>query len=155
MPETTTLPLAPMTPDAAISAFSYLRTVQAEDVEATRGFAGTEPRMPELLVDADERIVIPVTALPGPEAGEPTAEMFALEALGRVLVATLRTWAQAGPDAAEGIAGAVIDFVVQFLTDDHEDVAEVLRQLEAVGVGQALAAHPAPAGAHLVRLSIA
>ncbi|WP_331728619.1 hypothetical protein [Streptomyces sp. NBC_00158] len=105
--------------------------------------------------DEDGRIVVPVTALPGPEAGEPTTEMFALEALGQVLVSTLRIWAQAGPEAAEGIACAVIDFVLQFLTDDHEDVAEVLHQLEAVGVGQALAAHPAPAGAHLVRLSIA
>lgn len=34
-------------PDAAISAFSYLRAVQADDVEAAREFAGTEPRMPE------------------------------------------------------------------------------------------------------------
>ncbi|MFJ6785887.1 hypothetical protein [Streptomyces yangpuensis] len=40
--------------------------------------------MAELLVDVVERIVVPVTALPGPEAGEPTTEMFALEALGRV-----------------------------------------------------------------------
>ncbi|KIF05639.1 hypothetical protein PL81_11820 [Streptomyces sp. RSD-27] len=154
MPDTTALPLAPMTPPAAISAFSYLRAVQAQDVEAAREFAGAEPRMAELLVDAVERIVVPVTALPGPEAGEPTAEMFALEALGQVLVATLRIWAQAGPEAAQGIACAVIDFVLQFLTDDHEDVADVLRQLEAVGMGQALAAHPAPDGAHQVRLSI-
>ncbi|MFB7982947.1 hypothetical protein [Streptomyces vinaceus] len=154
MPETTALPLAPMTPHAAISAFSYVRAVQAQDVEAAREFAGAEPRMAELLVDAVERIVVPVTALPGPEAGEPTTEMFALEALGQVLVSTLRIWAQAGPDAAEGIACAVIDFVLQFLTDDHEDVAEVLRQLEAVGVGQALAAHPAPDDARRVRLSI-
>lgn len=80
--------------------------------------------------------------------------MFALEALGRVLVTSLRTWAQAGPDAAEGISCAVIDFVVQFLTDDHENVADVLRQLEAVGVGQALDAHPALDGALPVRLSI-
>jgi hypothetical protein len=36
----------------------------------------------------------------------------------------------------------------------HEDVADTLRQLEAVGVGQALAAHPAPAGAHPVRLNV-
>ncbi|WP_445270407.1 hypothetical protein [Streptomyces sp. DSM 41634] len=153
MPDTTA-PLAPMTPHAAISAFSYLRAVQADDVEAAREFAGTEPRMAELLVDVVERIVVPVTALPDPEAGEPSTETFALEALGRVLVASLRTWAQAGPDAAEGIARSVVDFVVQFLTDDHEDVAEVLRQLEAVGVGQAIAAHPAPAGSHPVRLSI-
>jgi hypothetical protein len=36
---TTNMPLAPMTPDAAISAFSYLRAVQADDVEAAREFA--------------------------------------------------------------------------------------------------------------------
>ncbi|MFH7340753.1 hypothetical protein [Streptomyces sp. KHY 26] len=64
---------------------------------------------------------------------------------------SLRIWAKAGPDTAEGIARAVIDFAQQFLTDDHEDVADTLRQLEAVGVGQALAAHPAPTGVHPVR----
>ncbi|MER7764776.1 hypothetical protein [Streptomyces sp. NPDC097619] len=116
MPETTALPLAPMTPHAAISAFSYLRAIQVQDVEAAREFAGAEPRMADLLVDPVERIVAPVTALPGPEAGEPTTEMFALEVLGQVLVATLRTWAQAGPAAAQGITCAVIDFVVRFLT---------------------------------------
>ncbi|MEU3721497.1 hypothetical protein [Streptomyces sp. NPDC031705] len=42
---------------------------------------------------------------------------------------------------------------MQHLTDDHENVADVLRQLEAVGVRQALDAHPAPDSAHLVRLS--
>ncbi|MDX3538134.1 hypothetical protein PV721_28065 [Streptomyces sp. MB09-01] len=153
MPDTTA-PLAPMTPHAAISAFSYLRAVQAGDVEAAREFAGTEPRMAELLVGVVEQLVDVVTALPDPEAGEPSTETFALEALGRVLVASSRRWAQAGPDAADGIARSVVDFVVQFLTDDHEDVAEVLRQLEAVGVGQAIAAHPAPAGSHPVRRSI-
>jgi hypothetical protein len=142
---TTNMPLAPMTPDAAISAFSYLRAVQADDVEAVRGFASGEPRMPELLVDVAMRIVVPVTALPGPESGEPCADTFALEALGRVFVTSLRTWAQAGPGTAEGIARSVIDFATQFLTEDHEDVADTLRQLEAVAVGQALDAHPAPA----------
>ncbi|MFE9454510.1 hypothetical protein [Streptomyces sp. NPDC006739] len=151
---TTDMPLTPMPPDAAISAFSYLRAVQADDVEAAREFAGGEPRMPELLVDVVERIVVPVTALPGPEAGEPCADTFALEALGRVFVTSLRTWAQAGPDTAEGIARSVIDFALQFLTEDHEDVADTLRQLEAVGVGQALDAHPAPAGSHPVRLTV-
>ncbi|MET9995191.1 helix-turn-helix transcriptional regulator [Streptomyces mutabilis] len=57
---TTNMPLAPMTPDAAISAFSYLRAVQADDVEAAREFASGELRMPELLVDVVERIVVPV-----------------------------------------------------------------------------------------------
>jgi glyoxylase-like metal-dependent hydrolase (beta-lactamase superfamily II) len=63
-----------------ISAFSYLRAVQADDVEAAREFASGEPRMPELLVDVAMRIVVPVTALPRPEAGEPCADTFALEA---------------------------------------------------------------------------
>ncbi|MEV0695064.1 hypothetical protein [Streptomyces sp. NPDC050388] len=151
MPDTT--PLTPMTPHAAISAFSYLRAVQADAVDAAREFAGAEPRMPGLLVDVAERIVVPVTTLPGPEAGEPCEDTFALEALGRVFVASLRIWAQPGPDTAEGIARAVIDFAAQFLTEDHEDVADTLRQLEAVGVGQALDARPAPTGAHPVRLT--
>ncbi|MEW2514767.1 hypothetical protein [Streptomyces sp. NPDC046870] len=103
--------------------------------------------MLELVVDAATRIVVPVTALPGPVAGEPCADTFALEALGRVFVTSLRIWAQAGPDAAESIALAVIDFAQQFLTDDREDVADTLRQLEAVGVGQALDAHPVSGGA--------
>ncbi|MEV7676242.1 hypothetical protein [Streptomyces sp. NPDC088752] len=93
MSEIASLPLASMTPDAAISAFSYFHAVQAGDVEAARGFDVPEPRMAELLVDVVERIVVPVTALPGPEAGEPSTEMFALEVLGQVLVDTLRTWA--------------------------------------------------------------
>ncbi|GAB2795200.1 hypothetical protein GCM10027073_29220 [Streptomyces chlorus] len=85
MPDTTT-PLAPMTPDAAISAFDYLRAVRAGDVEAAREFAGAEPRMPALFMDVAERIVVPITALPGPDAGEPCEVTFALEVLGRVFV---------------------------------------------------------------------
>ncbi|MET9450835.1 hypothetical protein [Streptomyces cinerochromogenes] len=148
-----TAPLAPMTLHAAISAFNYLRAVQADDIEAAREFADAEPQMPELLVDAATRIVVPVTALPGPEAGKPSEDTFALTALGRVFMTSLQIWAQAGPDTAEGIARTVIDFAQQFLTEDHEDVADTLRRLEAVGVGQALDTHPAPTGAHPVRLT--
>ncbi|MCX2926314.1 hypothetical protein [Streptomyces sp. NEAU-W12] len=46
----------------------------------------------------------------------------------------LRNCAQAGPDTAEALARAVIDLVVRLLTEDHENVADVLRPLEAVGV---------------------
>ncbi|MER6146794.1 hypothetical protein ACWCQB_23730 [Streptomyces hirsutus] len=56
-------PLAPMTPDAAVSAFDRLRAVQAGDAEAAAEFADAEPRMPALLVDVAERIVVPITAL--------------------------------------------------------------------------------------------
>ncbi|MES4886326.1 hypothetical protein ABVB69_38680 [Streptomyces sp. NPDC000349] len=57
----------------------------------------------------------------------------------------------------KGVAHAVIAFVRQVLTkEEHgEPVADVLRQMEAVGVGQALNAHPAPAGSNPVRLTIA
>jgi hypothetical protein len=52
---TIALPLAPMTANAAISAFNYLWAVQT----AAR-FATEEPPLPALLVDVAERIVIPV-----------------------------------------------------------------------------------------------
>jgi hypothetical protein len=71
--------------------------------------------------------------------------------LGQVFLTTLHAWEEAGPDAAVGIARAVIAFTEQILAEDQEDVADILRRLEAVGVGQALDAHPAPAGAHSVR----
>jgi hypothetical protein len=55
-----------MTSDGTVSAFKCLRAVQAGDVEAAREFAGAEPRMPEPRVGIVERIMITVTALPGP-----------------------------------------------------------------------------------------
>ncbi|MFJ8470214.1 hypothetical protein [Streptomyces swartbergensis] len=86
----------------------------------------------------------------------PCDDSFTLEAVGRVLVATLCGWAQAGPNAVEGIAHAVIAFARQVLTREEcgETVADVLRQMEAVALGQALDAHPAPAGAHPVRPTV-
>ncbi|MER6151256.1 hypothetical protein ACWGPD_09745 [Streptomyces hirsutus] len=102
-----TVRLIPMTPDAAISAFNYLRAVEASDTEAAAGFAKADLRMPALLVDVAERIIVPVTALCGLNP-DPCNDSFALAAVGQVLVATLRGWAQAGPDAAEGIAHAII-----------------------------------------------
>ncbi|MEU7052582.1 hypothetical protein [Streptomyces eurythermus] len=138
-----------MAPDAVLSAFGYLRAVEAGDTEAAADLADAEPRMPALLVDAAERIIVPVTSLCGIDR-DPCDHSFALEAVGHVLVATLRGWAQAGPDGVEGIARAVITFVRQVLTQEEcgETVADVLRQMEAVGFGQALEAHPAPSGAH-------
>ncbi|WP_367140619.1 MULTISPECIES: hypothetical protein [Streptomyces] len=111
--------------------------------------------MPALLVDVAMRIVVPITSLPGPEGGRAVRGHLRLGGP-RAHPGDLSADLGAGraPDTTEGIARVVIDFAVQFLTEDHEDVADVLRQLEAVGVGQALDAHPAPAGAHPVRLAI-
>ncbi|MER5690124.1 hypothetical protein, partial [Streptomyces sp. NPDC002205] len=127
-------PLAPMTPDAVLIVFGYLRAVEAGDTEAATAFAGAEPRMPELLADAAERIVVPVTALCGIDP-DPCDDSFALEAVGKVLVATLRSWAQTGPDAVEGVAHAVIAFVREVFTEEErgESVADVMLQMEDVG----------------------
>ncbi|MFF0451704.1 hypothetical protein ACFYT4_36100 [Streptomyces sp. NPDC004609] len=46
------------------------------------------------------------------------------------------------PGGPKARAHTVIDFAGQILTDDHVDVADVLRRLEAVGVGQVLDAQP-------------
>ncbi|WP_328622909.1 hypothetical protein [Streptomyces sp. NBC_00354] len=104
-----------------------------------------------LLVDIAQRVVIPVTNLPDPGTeGVPCDDSFALFELGICFLGTLRSWhEQAGPAAAEGIARAVIRFTVQILTEPHEDVADILEQLMAVALGQALDAHPAP-GPHPV-----
>lgn len=60
------------------------------------------------------------------------------------LVPGLLNWTQAGPDTAKGIAQAAIRFTREILTQEHEDVADILRQMEAIGLCQAFDAHPAP-----------
>ncbi|MBT2459763.1 hypothetical protein [Streptomyces sp. ISL-86] len=155
MPETTTMPLAPMTPHAVMSAFNYLRAVEAGDTEAAAEFVAAEPRMPALLLEVAERIVIPVTNLPGQDQEEvPCDASFALFELGICFLGTLRSWhEQDGAEAAAGIALAVIRFTAQILTQGHEDVVDVLHQLNAVALGEAMEAHPAPAGARTVRIT--
>lgn len=135
------VPLVPLTPGAAINAFGYLRAVQGGDTEAAAGFADADPHMPAPLVDVAERIIVPVASLCGLDP-DPYDDSFALEAVGRLLVAILRNWSvMAGPGTTEGIGRTVIGFVAHTLTEeDRQDVADVLRELEAVGVGQALEA---------------
>ncbi|WP_030222958.1 hypothetical protein [Streptomyces bikiniensis] len=145
MPENTvTVPLAPMTPDAVMDVFDHLRAVSVEDTEFAGELAVAEPRMPELIVDIVERIVVPVTAV-GERVPEPCDESFALDALGNVFVTTLRTWATAGPDTAEPLARTALHLIAQLLVEDHEDQADVLEHLNSVALHQALQAHPAPA----------
>ncbi|MFD5891630.1 hypothetical protein ACFWHQ_37500 [Streptomyces sp. NPDC060334] len=153
MSETVTMPLTPMTPHAVMSAFNYLRAMEAGDTEAAAEFIAAEPRMPALLIEVAHHIVIPTTNLPDrDEKAVPCDSSFALFELGICFLGTLRSWhEQADADAAPGLALAVIRFTTQILTQDHEEVADVLQQLNAIAFGQALAARPAPAGAHPVR----
>jgi hypothetical protein len=72
--------------------------------------------------------------------GEPCAHSFLAAALGRLLLELFcHGVCLAG---APGIADTITRFTENILTEDHGDVADVLRQLEAAGMKQAMEAHP-------------
>ncbi|MFC7934050.1 hypothetical protein [Streptomyces cinereoruber] len=145
MPEnTTTAPLIPMTPQAVMDVFDHLRAVSVDDSEFADELVAAEPRMPELIVDVAERIVVPVTAV-GARTAEPCDDSFVLDALGSVFVTALRAWATAGPDTAEPLARTALHLIAQLLVEDHEDLADVLEHLNTVALHQALQAHPTSA----------
>ncbi|MFH8476896.1 hypothetical protein [Streptomyces sp. NPDC018000] len=121
-------------------AVAYIRAVQARDVDTACAVAqqcGPEPR--GLLLDVAERVILPVTALDG-QAKEPRADSFALEALGRILAGALRADDDGCPAQVVVISRTIIRFTAEALTEDGQDVAEVLAQLEAAGVEQSVAA---------------
>lgn len=153
MPKTNTTPLAPMDPDTAFSAFRYHLAVQARDIDAACEVPDTEPQLDKLLADVAERIITPVTALPGPDR-EPCEDSFALEAPGRIRLGILRAEDDVCPAPAPGITQAIIRFTEEILTEDHEDpedvadVADVLEQLAAVAVNHGSRCPPRPGGVH-------
>jgi hypothetical protein len=135
-----------MHPDDVSDAFAYIQAVQARDVDtACTVVKELGPELRRLLLDVAERVIVPVTALDDQDE-ELHADSFALEALGRIFLEVLRD--------GNALCPAVDTAIARILTEDHQYVADVLRQLETVGVGQALDAHPAPAGAHPVCLTI-
>ena len=143
MPENTvTVPLAPMEPEDVASAFAYIRAMQARDIDAARAvIEGTGMRMRRLLLDVAARVFIPVTAVDDRD-GEPCAHSFLAAALGRLLLEVLCVDDDVCPAFPPGIAQTIIRFTEDVLTEDHGDVAGVLRQLEAAGMEQAMEAHP-------------
>jgi hypothetical protein len=141
MPENTvTAPLAPMEPEDVADAFAYIRALQADDIETACAVVdGMGPEVLKMLLDIAARVFIPVTAVDDHD-GEPCAHSFLAAALGRLLLELLcHGECLAG---APGIAKTIIRFTETILTDDHGDVADVLRQLEAAGMKQAMEAHP-------------
>ncbi|WP_331755418.1 hypothetical protein OG936_39520 (plasmid) [Streptomyces sp. NBC_00846] len=111
MPKSTTVtPLAPMDPDDIISAFAYIRAVQARDVEtACAVVEEIGPELRQLLLDVAERIIIPVTAVDDRDR-DLSGESFVVEALGRMLLDILRVDDDVCPAACPGIAQAIIRF---------------------------------------------
>ncbi|MFD3334730.1 hypothetical protein ACFWV1_19060 [Streptomyces sp. NPDC058700] len=127
MPENTvTTPLAPM---------------ELDDIDTACAIADdTGPELHRMLLDVVVRVFIPVTAADDHD-GEPCAHSFLAAALGRLLLELLcHSVCLAG---APGIADTIVRFTENILTEDHGDVAGVLRQLEAAGMKQAMEAHPA------------
>ncbi|GAA4704360.1 hypothetical protein [Streptomyces youssoufiensis] len=92
-----------------------------------------------LLLDVAARVFIPVTAVDDHD-GEPCEHSFLVAALGRLLLGFLcHGVCLAG---ARGIAGTILRFTENILTEDHGGVSEVLRQLEAAGMKQAIGGAP-------------
>ncbi|RSS83409.1 hypothetical protein EF919_39220, partial [Streptomyces sp. WAC02707] len=93
-----------------------------------------------MLLDVAARVFIPITAEDDRD-GEPCAHSFLAAALGRLLLELLcHGVCLAG---APGVARTIILFTENILTEDHGDIADVLRRLEAAGMKQAMEAHPA------------
>jgi hypothetical protein len=139
----TTEPLTPMHPDDVAGAFAYIRALQARDIDTAGAVANdTGPELRQLLLDVAARIFIPVTALDDCD-GEPCPHSFLAAALGRLLLEVLRHGDGACLAFPPGIAQTIVRFAESILTEDQGDVADVLRQLEAAGMRQAMEAHPA------------
>ncbi|MGZ2362373.1 hypothetical protein LRE75_37955 [Streptomyces sp. 372A] len=143
MPENTvTAPLTPMEPEDVAAAFAYLRARLVGDHDTAGAVAddtGTE-QLHRLLMDVAARVFIPVTAADDHD-GEPCAHSFLAAALGRLLLELLCHGVCLA--SLPGAADTITRFTNNILTDDHGDVAGVLRQLEAAGMRQAMEAHPA------------
>ncbi|WP_333745978.1 hypothetical protein [Streptomyces sp. IBSBF 2950] len=138
MPKTTTA-LAPMDPDDIIVAFTYIRACHAGDVRTAGSVAqhvgGSDMR--QLLLDVAERIIIPVTAVDGQDK-DPSADAFVVEALGQLILEILRVDDDVCPGMPPGITKAIIRFTEKVLTEDQQNVADVLGRLQAAGAEQAV-----------------
>ncbi|MFJ2232087.1 hypothetical protein [Streptomyces halstedii] len=140
MPENTvTAPLAPMERGDVVDAFAYIRALQADDIDMACAVANdTGPELPQQLLDVAARVIIPVTAVDDCD-GEPCAHSFLAAALGRLLLKMLCD-GECLP-GAPGIADTIVRFTGNILTEEHGDVADVLRRLEAGGTEQAMEGH--------------
>ncbi|MFJ8195244.1 hypothetical protein ACIQ8D_36745 [Streptomyces sp. NPDC096094] len=93
-------------------------------------------------MDVAARIFIPVTTVDACD-GEPCAHSILAAALGRLLLEVLCHADGACLAFPPGIAQTIVRFTENILTEEHSDVADVLRQLEAAGMKQAMETHPA------------
>jgi hypothetical protein len=132
MPENTvTAPLAPMEPDDVAATFAYIRALQSDDIDTACAVADdTGPELHRLLLDVAARVFIPITAA-NDHDGEPCAQSFLAAALGRLLLELLCHGVCL--DGLPGIADTITRFTENILTEDHDDVSDVLRHRRPQG----------------------
>ncbi len=138
MPENTvTLPLAPMEPQDVADAFTYIRALQAEDIDtACAVIDGMGPEVLRMLLDVAARIVIPITAVDDHD-GELCAHSFLAEALGFC-------WNSSATAPVCPVHRALPrpSSASPRTSSPRWRRRQVLRQLEAAGMWQAMEAHP-------------
>ncbi|MFH8985616.1 hypothetical protein [Streptomyces varsoviensis] len=107
----------PLTPEQVEHAFGYLIDLQTGGGNLVAGRA-----------DAD-----------------PTADSFALDEVGAILLSALRDWARDSPTtAAPGIARSIIRFTADVIpAPDHADTSDTLETMRDEHVERAHAAHSA------------
>ncbi|MGW0933097.1 hypothetical protein [Streptomyces sp. NPDC002644] len=137
MPENTvSAPLPPMKPEDIIAAFTYLRALQADDIDTACAVTDViGPELRPLLLDVAAHVFIPITAVDDHD-GEPCAHSFLAAELGRLLLELL--FHGVCMASLTGIAETITLFARNILTENDADGAEVLRRLEAAGLDQAM-----------------
>ncbi|MFJ1751205.1 hypothetical protein ACIOJD_33995 [Streptomyces sp. NPDC088116] len=140
-------PRTPLTPEQVERGFDYLLALQMGGGAAVAGRAEADPGLAFVLLRLAEDIVWPATAVDG--EAELSADSFALDEVGCVLLSALRDWARDSPTTAvPGIARSIIRFTVNVIPDpDHADTADTLEAMRDEHLVLAHAVHPVP-GAH-------
>ncbi|MFJ3278466.1 hypothetical protein [Streptomyces halstedii] len=129
-----------MEPDDVAAALAYIQAWHTRDIDTASAVADIGPeKLYRMLLDVAARVFVPITA-PDDHDGEPCAHSFLAAALGRLLLEL--ACHSVCLASSRGIADTIVRFTETILTEDHGDVADVLRQLEAAGIRQAMEALP-------------
>ncbi|MEU3188636.1 hypothetical protein ABZ707_31235 [Streptomyces sp. NPDC006923] len=128
----------PLTPEQVERGFDYLLALSQGGAAAVAGRADADPKLVFVLLRLAEDIIWPITALDGDS--DPSADSFALDEVGCVLLSALRDWARdSSSTAALGIARSILRFVVSVVPDP--DFGEPTGTLEVMRFEHLVFAH--------------
>ncbi|WP_406415204.1 hypothetical protein OH809_43665 [Streptomyces sp. NBC_00873] len=119
----------PLTPEQVGRAFDFFLALQTGGGGNVTGRADADPELSFVLLRLAEDIVLPATAVSSD--CELTADSFALDEVGCILLSVLRDWARDSPaTAALGIARSIIRFTANVIPDpDDADTAGTLETM--------------------------